>query len=83
MVLCMTVNPGFGGQKLLPTVLKKIERVALRRKELGLSFDIEVDGGVNTENAASLRMAGANALVAGNAVFKADDRAKAIQMIRG
>jgi len=83
MVLCMTVNPGFGGQKLLPSVLRKVENIKKRRDELGLHFDIEVDGGVNTQNAASLRFAGANALVAGNAVFKAPDRSQAIRQIRG
>lgn len=83
MVLVMSVNPGFGGQKFIGAVLKKIESIrnlAIRR---GLDLDIEVDGGVNESTAKLCRDAGANVLVAGNAVFKAADRAAMIKAIRG
>ena len=83
MVLCMTVNPGFGGQKLLPAVIEKVKKVNEVRKTHGFSFEIEVDGGVNTENAKSLRDAGATVLVAGNAVFKASDISEAIRLMKG
>ena len=83
MVLIMSVNPGFGGQKFIPSALRKIEAVrnmALRR---GIKLDIQVDGGVNPQTAALCREAGANVLVAGSAVFGAADRARAIAEIRG
>ncbi|MCQ2446595.1 MAG: ribulose-phosphate 3-epimerase [Clostridia bacterium] len=83
LVLCMTVNPGFGGQKLIPAVIEKVKKVDEAKKKLGLDFEIEVDGGVNTENAMLLRDAGATVLVAGNAVFKAPDVGEAIRLIRG
>lgn len=83
LVLCMTVNPGFGGQKLIPAVIEKVKKVDEAKKKLGLDFEIEVDGGVNTENAKLLRDAGATVLVAGNAVFKAPDVGEAIRLIRG
>ena len=83
MVLVMSVNPGFGGQKFIPSVLKKIEAVRHMALSRGLNTDIEVDGGVNPETARLCREAGANVLVAGNAVFKAEDRKQAISLIRG
>ena len=72
MVLVMTVYPGFGGQKLIPSTVEKVRQLKQKKTELGLSFDIEVDGGINTENAALLLDAGANVLVAGSAVFRGD-----------
>ena len=83
LVLCMSVNPGFGGQKLIPAVIDKVKKVADEKKARGLAFEIEVDGGVNAENAVLLRDAGATVLVAGNAVFKAPDIGEAIRRIRG
>ena len=83
LVLCMTVNPGFGGQKMLPIVTEKVRKIDQRRKELGLSFEIEVDGGVSTENAKMFRDAGTTVLVSGNSVFKAPDVSAAIRGIRG
>ena len=83
MVLLMTVNPGFGGQSFIPEVTEKIRALAALRGELGLSFDIEVDGGVNEKTAALCRAAGANVLVAGSAVFSAEDPAATIARIRG
>lgn len=68
-VLIMSVNPGFGGQKFIPFSLEKIRRLAQIRKELGLRFRIEVDGGVAHDTIAQVVQAGAELLVAGNAVF--------------
>lgn len=73
MVLVMSVNPGFGGQKFIEFSIDKIKRLAALRKEMNGSFMIEVDGGVNLDNAMSLVNAGADILVAGSAVFGADD----------
>ncbi len=70
-VLIMSVNPGFGGQNFIPFSLDKIRRLAELRKELGLAFRIEVDGGVAHDTIASIVQAGADLLVAGNAVFGA------------
>jgi ribulose-phosphate 3-epimerase len=82
VVLVMTVNPGFGGQKFLPEVLPKI--TALRRlcDSRGLDPYIEVDGGQNGDNAWQAVDAGADALVAGSAVFGADDYARAVARLR-
>ncbi|HEV7349489.1 ribulose-phosphate 3-epimerase [Telluribacter sp.] len=73
LVLIMSVNPGFGGQKFIENTYRKIEKLARMRQERDLDFLIEVDGGVNTQNAALLTRAGADVLVAGSFVFKADD----------
>ena len=72
-VLLMSVNPGFGGQSFIPRVLDKVKRLDALRTERGVPFFIEVDGGVSLKNAADLIRAGADALVAGNAFFKAED----------
>lgn len=72
MVLIMSVNPGFGGQKFIPYTLDKIKELSDIRKKQGLSFLIEVDGGVTLENADQLLSAGADILVAGSAVFGGD-----------
>ena len=69
MVLIMTVNPGFGGQKLIPYTIEKVARLKQLAESRGLKFDIEVDGGVNLENVDALMDAGANIIVAGSAVF--------------
>ncbi len=84
MVLLMSVNPGFGGQKFIPEVLHKIRKVkemakALRKEDL----EIEVDGGVNPETAKLCVEAGANVLVAGSAIYNQEDYAAAISLIRG
>jgi ribulose-phosphate 3-epimerase len=68
-VLIMSVNPGFGGQEFIPFTLKKLRRLAELRQELGLAFKIEVDGGVAHDTVAQVVQAGAELLVAGNAVF--------------
>jgi ribulose-phosphate 3-epimerase len=70
-VLIMSVNPGFGGQEFIPLSLDKIRRLAELRQELGLAFRIEVDGGVAHDTVARVVQAGADLLVAGNAVFGA------------
>lgn len=68
-VLVMTVNPGFGGQKFLPSTLQKIEQLQTFREERGFDFDIEIDGGVNNETIKSAYDAGANVFVAGSYVY--------------
>ncbi len=83
LVLLMSVNPGFGGQKFIPQIVTKIFELASLKKEMGLSFEIEVDGGVNTQTAALCREAGATVLVAGSAVFSAADPSEAVRLIRG
>jgi ribulose-phosphate 3-epimerase len=83
LVLLMTVNPGFGGQKFIHSVLPKIKRVAQLAKERNLEIEIEVDGGVNAETARLCIEAGANVLVAGSAIYNERDRAAAIRAIRG
>ena len=72
-VLLMSVNPGFGGQSFIPRVLDKVRRLDALRTERGVPFFIQVDGGVSLKNAADLTRAGADCLVAGNAVFKAEE----------
>lgn len=72
MVLIMSVNPGYGGQKFIDYSLDKIRDLSEIIKEQGLSTDIEVDGGINLSNAGDILFAGANVLVAGTAVFKGD-----------
>ncbi len=82
LLLCMTVVPGFGGQAFLPEVLEKIKTAAKIRSEKGLSFHIEVDGGIDAVTAASCYTAGANVMVAGSSTFRAVDMAVAIAEIR-
>lgn len=82
LVLLMTVNPGFGGQSFIHSVLPKIKEVSDMVKERGLQVEIEVDGGVNEETAKLCIEAGANVLVAGSAIYNQTDRKEAIQRIR-
>ena len=77
MVLVMTVEPGFGGQKFMAQHVSKIRQLAEWKKELGLEFDIEVDGGVTLDNVREVLDAGANVIVAGSAVFGKEDIAGA------
>ena len=83
MILVMTVEPGFGGQSLIPEMLDKVREIKNKVNELGLSVDIQVDGGINEKNAPLAIAAGANVLVAGSSVFKASDRRMAISALRG
>jgi ribulose-phosphate 3-epimerase len=83
MVLLMSVNPGFGGQKFIPEVLPKIRKVKEMADQKGLEIEIEIDGGVNSETAKLCMEAGATVLVAGSAIYNEEDYAKAISLIRG
>jgi len=69
MVLVMTVEPGFGGQKFMAHMMPKVEEIAMMRESAGLHFHIQVDGGINLENLPVAAQAGANVFVAGSAVF--------------
>lgn len=82
MVLLMTVNPGFGGQAFIPSVLSKITQVKEMAEAKNLPLEIEVDGGVNEDTAKLCIEAGANVLVAGSAVYNHADRKKAIAALR-
>ena len=73
LVLIMSVNPGFGGQKFMPEVLDKIKQLKKIQMEKKLNFDIEIDGGINFENCKIAIDAGANILVSGTTVFKSND----------
>ena len=73
MVLIMSVNPGFGGQKMIPAALGKIEQLVRLREEKGYHYEIEIDGGVTPANIGDVREAGADIIVAGSAVFGAED----------
>lgn len=72
MALVMSVNPGFGGQKFIETSVDKVKELKALKDAKGLGFDIEIDGGINLENVATVVAAGANIIVAGSAVFKGD-----------
>ncbi|MBR2783525.1 MAG: ribulose-phosphate 3-epimerase [Firmicutes bacterium] len=82
LVLVMSVNPGFGGQKFIPYALHKVERLADIRRSLGLDFLLEVDGGVTAGNAGAVAAAGADLLVAGSAVFGQPDPAAAFRQVQ-
>lgn len=82
MVLVMTVEPGFGGQRFLPDMLPKITTIRRAADERGLALDIEVDGGIDEETAPLAVKAGANVLVAGSSLFGAADYAAAVDRLR-
>jgi ribulose-phosphate 3-epimerase len=82
VVLVMSVNPGFGGQSFIADVLPKVSQLAELRRRRGLSFRIEIDGGINAATAARAVAAGVDVLVAGSAVFGAKDYAAAIAALR-
>ena len=73
LVLIMSVNPGFGGQKFMPEVLEKIKELVQIREAKNLKFDIEIDGGINFDNSKLAIEAGANILVSGTTIFKSND----------
>ena len=73
LVLIMSVNPGFGGQKFMPEVLNKIKELKKIQNEKNINFDIEIDGGINFDNYKSAIDAGANILVSGTTIFKSND----------
>jgi ribulose-phosphate 3-epimerase len=82
MVCVMSVNPGFGGQKFIETTYEKVRKLKAMIKSSGSKALIEIDGGVNSENASKLLAAGADVLVAGNFVFKSGDPAAAIAALK-
>lgn len=82
LILIMSVNPGFGGQKFIPSALKKIERLKTMLLQIDSPALIEVDGGVTSENAAQLKHAGADILVAGSAIYGAVDCQAAIASLK-
>ena len=79
MVLIMTVEPGFGGQKLIPETVEKVRELRAYLDSKKMSLDIEVDGGITPENLSTLTNAGANVIVAGSAIFKAADPEKVVK----
>ena len=79
LVLVMTVNPGYGGQRLIPACVRKVAQVATARQEAGARFLIEADGGINRETAPGVRRSGADVLVVGTAFFGADDPAAVVR----
>jgi ribulose-phosphate 3-epimerase len=83
LVLIMSVNPGFGGQSFIPETLPRIENMRKILDARGLSAELEVDGGINADNAPDIVKAGADVLVAGNSVFRAEDGIRqALQRLR-
>ncbi len=82
MVLLMSVNPGFGGQKFIPSVIDKVKELRELAEKKNPNLLIEIDGGVNDKNAPLLKEAGADILVAGSYVFKSNDYKKAIESLR-
>lgn len=84
MLLIMSVFPGYGGQKFIPTALEQIRKARRHAVDIGRDdMDIEIDGGITTENVAEVKAAGANVIVAGSAVFKADNMSAAISALKG
>lgn len=82
MVLVMSVEPGFGGQKFMPDTLEHVRELVRLRSELGLDYDIEIDGGINRDNIKQAVDAGVNVVVAGSAVFGKPDIAEAVRELR-
>ena len=84
LVLIMSVNPGFGGQKFMPEVLEKIKKLKDIQEKEGLNFDIEIDGGINFDNSKAAIEAGANILVSGTTIFKSNngDIKKNIELLK-
>lgn len=82
MVLIMTVEPGFGGQKFMPDMMEKARTLRKKINELGLSVDIEADGGIGAGNTAEVLASGINVIVAGSAIFGADDPAAVMTAMR-
>lgn len=82
MALIMTVEPGFGGQKLIPETVSKVRKLRDYASTSRINIDIEVDGGIGADNLAMLTDAGANVIVAGSSIFKAADPQKAIEDMR-
>ena len=83
LVLVMTVNPGYGGQKLIPQCLEKVKKLARLREERAYSYLISVDGGINPDTALQVREAGADVLVTGESFFKAQDKTAMARLLKG
>ena len=83
LVLVMTVNPGFGGQSLIPSCLEKVKALKRIREEKGYSYLISVDGGVNADTVSQVRDSGVDVLVAGEAFFKAADKTAIASLLKG
>jgi len=81
-VLVMSVNPGFGGQQFIPQSLDKVRALDRRRKELGLNYAIEIDGGVNLDNVAEIVRAGCDWLVSGASIFRSEDPGATLAQMR-
>ncbi len=82
MVLIMTVEPGFGGQKMIPETVKKVHTLRTYALKKGIEIDIQVDGGINGENLKEVTSAGANVIVAGSAIFRAKDPSLVIEQMK-
>ena len=82
MILIMSVNPGFGGQSLIPSTLKKIRKLAALREQEGYAWQLEIDGGVNMKTIADVSASGVDIMVAGSAVFKAEDLGGRVKELR-
>ncbi len=82
MVLLMSVNPGFGGQKFIPSILDKIQNLSEVMSHYENPIELQVDGGINSENVGDIKQAGASVLVAGSAIFNSKDYKKAIKSLR-
>ncbi|MFO7849384.1 MAG: ribulose-phosphate 3-epimerase, partial [Spirochaetia bacterium] len=82
-ILVMTVNPGFGGQKIIHTCLDKVSTLTELRSKRGFDYTVAVDGGVNRNTAALVREAGADILISGSAFFKAEDPGEEVALVRG
>ena len=83
LVLVMTVNPGFGGQAMIPSALEKAKRLVQKRDELGLNFLVSIDGGVNAATIEAVRKAKVDVIVAGSAFFGASDKKAFVKDLRG
>ena len=83
LVLVMTVNPGYGGQKIIPQCLEKVKLLKKIREEKGYSYLISVDGGINRDTASLAREAGVDVLVTGESFFKAEDKAEMAALLKG
>jgi ribulose-phosphate 3-epimerase len=83
LVLVMSVNPGFGGQKFLPSTLKKVRELAKIRNENGYRYEIEIDGGIDEDNIKEVIMAGIDVVVAGTSIFSSKDRKKTMDRLKG
>jgi ribulose-phosphate 3-epimerase len=82
MVLIMSVNPGFSGQKFIPETLNKLQKLKKKTERIRPDIDIQVDGGINPDNISKAAKAGANIFVAGSAVFSTQDYKKTIQKMK-